>query len=118
MLASFQERRQHVFFLLHAEPSPSPIDTQALLGHLATVEQRVRQMSQEISHKECQRRTLEYRFDEVRRTLGALKQQEGKQHWMRCFGGIWLRHLLLKRPFRALWKGLQQRELKDVLLEE
>lgn len=108
MLAALQERRQQVFSLLRAKPSSSPSGTQALLGHLSAVEQRMRQVSQEISHKECQRRALEYRFDEVRRALSAQHQQEGRQHGMSILGGIWMRHRLMKRVLHTLWRGLHR----------
>lgn len=102
-LASLQICRQHLFFLLRAEPSLSPCGTQARFWHLAAVEQQIRQVSQEISHIEGLRRTLECWFDEARRSLNCLRQQTDIPTRISCLRGVWLRYLLTKRPLRALW---------------
>ena len=74
-LTALQEWRQEFSLLLSAEPEPAAQPALALTGHLEMLEQRMRQVVEEIVRKQLLRRALEQRFDEVRLVLCALQQQ-------------------------------------------
>ena len=74
-LAALQEWREEFSLLLSAEPEPAAQPALALTGQLEMLEQRIRQVVEEIVRKQLLRRALEQRFDEVRLVLGALQQQ-------------------------------------------
>lgn len=74
-LTTLQEWRQEFSLLLRVEPEPAAHPVLALTRHLEALEQRMRQVIEEIVRKQLLRRALEQRFDEVRLVLCALQQQ-------------------------------------------
>lgn len=75
-LTVLEEWQQEFTLLLRAEPERVTPSTLALIGQLDMVERQIRQVADEIAHKQLLRRALEQRFDEVRLALRALRQRE------------------------------------------
>lgn len=74
-LSTLLQRQEQLSLLLSPEREPDTHFMLGLIGYLDTVEQQVRQVSEEIVRKQLLRRALEQRFDEVRLVLCVLQQQ-------------------------------------------